>query len=68
MPETVIEEKKERKPQLYRDMKLTVKNDSKGDIELSLKGELQVVKVGDNLSGVKSDFFTSDLFRVARIK
>ena len=49
-------------------MPITVKNDSKKEIELHKNGELNVVKVGGSLSGVKSDFFPADLYRVARIK
>jgi len=58
----------EKKEKLYTDMKLTVQNDSKGDIELAVKGEVKVVKPGSSVSGIKSDFLSGDLFRVAKIK
>lgn len=74
MPEVVTkvkietEEQKEAKRKLSAGMKITVKNDSKKDIEISLKGELNAVKVGSSISGVKADFFPSDLYKVGRIK
>ena len=71
MPETKVketDEEKAEKRKLSRGMKITVKNDSKKDVEIALKGEGQIIKPGGSLSGVKSDFFPTDLFRVARIK
>lgn len=71
MPVTKVKESAEEKAakrKASQGMPVTVKNDSEKEIELHLKGELKVVKVGGNLSGVKSEFFPSDLYRVARIK
>ncbi len=68
MPVTETKEEKAETRKRSAAMPLTVKNDSKAPIEIAFKGEGNVVKVGDKLSGVKSDFFPSDLFRVGRIK
>lgn len=71
MPATQVKETAEDKAakrKLSMGMPITVKNDSKKEIEIHKNGELNVVKVGGSLSGVKSDFFPADLYKVGKIK
>ncbi len=56
------------KKKLYTDMSITVKNDSKSDIEILVKGEEKTVKVGGNVTATKAEFDPGQLHRISKIK